>query len=485
MGTILKYSLSERLKEYSKSLGFKILCVCLSAILIVTVVMNTYPLIISQDLIINAKQDKLITRANYISSALSNAGQINEITVLSGMKVHDVQEGERIVVCDSAGRAVFDSSEHGNTVGKYVILPEVMSALSGSENFHSAFLEHSFQSKVSVPIIASEGIVGAVYLYETDSAQAGILLGMRHQLQWFSFVIALLLVIFVLLFSGKLIRRLRTLLEGIRKMRNGAYGSTVAPKGHDELAVIFDEFNNLSERLQATEELRRTFVSDASHELRTPLSSIRLLTDSILQTPDIDIETVKDFLKDIGEEIDRLTRIAEKLLVLTRLDGAKNLELSEVDFSKVVSMALDTLEPIAEEGKITIRRDLSDNMRIMADSDGVHQIVFNLVENAIKYNKPEGYVHVILFERDGVCCLIVDDTGIGIPEEDYDKIFERFYRVDKARSRSGKGGTGLGLAIVRRNIENYNGNVKIERSAAGGTRFTVEFPAVNSVEGTV
>ena len=431
-----------------------------------------------------AKKDKLITRANYISSALSNEGEISAEAVLSGMEVHDVSDGERIVVCDAAGRAVFDSSKTGNTAGKYVMLPEIMSALSGLESFHSGFLEHSFESKVSVPIIIEERIAGAVYLYETDSVQADILRGMRYQLQWFSFVIALMLVIFVLLFSGTLVRRLHTLLEGIRRMRDGAYGSTVAPKGHDELAVIFDEFNNLSERLQATEELRRTFVSDASHELRTPLSSIRLLTDSILQTPDIDIDTAKDFLKDIGEEIDRLTRIAEKLLVLTKLDGAKNLELSEVDFSKVVSMTLDTLEPIAEEGKISIRRDLSDNMRIMADSDGVHQIVFNLVENAIKYNKPGGYVHVILFERDGVCCLIVDDTGIGIPEEDYDKIFERFYRVDKARSRSGKGGTGLGLAIVRRNIENYNGNVKIERSAAGGTRFTVEFPAVTTQEGT-
>lgn len=430
-----------------------------------------------------AKRDKLVSRANYISSTLSNTGAITSERVLIGMEMHDVAEGERIVVCDSAGHAVFDSSEMGNTVGKYVMLPEIMSALSGLESFHSGFLEHSFESKVSVPIITEDKIAGAVYLYETDSVQAEILRGMRYQLQWFSFVIALVLIVFVLLFSGTLVRRLRTLLEGIRSMRDGEYGSTVAPKGHDELAVIFDEFNNMSVRLQATEELRRTFVSDASHELRTPLSSIRLLTDSILQTPNIDIDTVKDFLKDIGEEIDRLTRIAEKLLVLTRLDGAKNLELNEVDFSKVVSMTLDTLEPIAEEGKIAIRRDLSDDMRIMADADGVHQIVFNLVENAIKYNKPDGYVHVILFERDGKCCLIVDDTGIGIPEEDYDKIFERFYRVDKARSRSGKGGTGLGLAIVRRNIENYNGNVKIERSAAGGTRFTVEFPSVSSKGG--
>jgi len=400
------------------------------------------------------------------------------------MESHSGNKGERIVICDQSGLAVFDSSTIGNTVGKYVMLPEVMSALSGLESFHSVFLEHSLESRVSVPIMVDGTIIGAVYLYETDSGQMEILNGMRAKLQWLSIILAFVLVILVFAFSNKLVRRLRTLLDGIRNMRDGAYGSTVAPKGHDELALIFDEFNNMSERLQATEELRRTFVSDASHELRTPLSSIRLLTDSILQTPDIDIDTVRDFLKDIGEEIDRLTRIAEKLLVLTRLDGAKNLELKEVDFSKVVSMTLDTLEPIAEEATIAIRRDLAENVHIMADSDGVHQIVFNLVENAIKYNKPNGYVHVLLFEREGKCCFIVDDTGIGIPEEDYDKIFERFYRVDKARSRSGKGGTGLGLAIVRRNIENYNGSVRIERSTAGGTRFTVEFPAFKNREET-
>ncbi len=431
---------------------------------------------------VETKKDKLMTRANYISSTLSLAENFNDDNVNEIMSMHVLNEDERLIVCDEAGYVLYDSDSITGIKGKYMLIAEIMSALSGLESFYSDFEGDNFESRVSVPVLTGGKVSGAVYLYENDKAQSEILRGMRNRLQWLSLFIALLLLALVIVFSSTLVRRLRTLLYGIRKMNEESYGDTVKPKGHDELTLIFDEFNNMSKRLQATEELRRTFVSDASHELRTPLSSIRLLTDSILQTPDMDVETVRDFMKDIGEEIDRLTRIAEKLLVLTRLDGAKKLELGPVNISEVVSMTLDTLEPIAEEEKITIRRDLSDNLRIIADSDGVHQIVFNLVENAIKYNKPGGYVHVLLFNHDNKCSLIVDDTGIGIPKEEYDKIFERFYRVDKARSRSGKGGSGLGLAIVLRNIENYSGTVSIEPSPAGGTRFTVEFSAIDMGE---
>lgn len=443
--------------------------------LIVVIALNTYPLIISQDLIVETKRDKLVTRANFISSTLSLSEYLAEDKVNLAMDIHTVTDGERIVVCDSAGLALYDSSAVGNVQGKYVATSEIMSALSGLDSFRCTFTDDGFKSRVSVPVMYSDVILGAVYLYEEDGTQAGMLGAMRSQLQILSIVIAIALLVLILIFSRALTRRLRTLLDGIRSMRDGEYGSMVAPKGHDELTEIFNEFNHMSGRLRDTEELRRTFVSDASHELRTPLSSIRLLMDSIMQTPDIDVDTVREFLGDIGEEIDRLTRIAEKLLVLTRLDGAKQLELKEIDFSNVVEMTLNTLDPIAREAGIELRRDLAKDIRITADEDGAHQIVFNLVENAVKYNNPGGYVHVILFEREGKCSLIIDDTGIGIPEEHYDKIFERFYRVDKARSRSGKGGTGLGLAIVRRNIENYGGTVKIEPSAAGGTRFTVEF----------
>ena len=343
---------------------------CLCVILIVVVALITYPLFTSQDLIVATKRDKLVTRANFIASTLALSEYLSKDKVSLAMEIHTIAEGERIVVCDGSGLALYDSSTIGSTVDKYVLTPEIMSALSGLDSFHSRYQEQGFESRVSVPVMFEDTVLGAVYLYETDSAQAAILKGLRAKMQGLSCVLGIALLLLIIAFSSTLTRRLHTLLDGIRNMRDGAYGSTVSPKGHDELTEIFDEFNNMSKRLQDTEELRRTFVSDASHELRTPLSSIRLLTDSILQTENIDIDTAREFIRDIGDEIDRLTRIAEKLLILTKLDGAKELTLDMVNLTEVVEQTLNMLGPLAEESQIELRRDLTEDVRILADADG-------------------------------------------------------------------------------------------------------------------
>ena len=446
--------------------------------LIVVVLLNTYPLITSQDLIVTTKRDKLLSRANFIASTLSLSDYLSKDKVALAMEIYTVGEEERIVVCDASALSLYDSSESSSTVDKYLLIPEITTALTGNDGFRCRYTDQMFESRVSVPVMVGNQILGAVYVYESDSAQAAILDGIRGRMQGLSLVISLVLILVIFAFSTGITRRLDKLLNGIRGMRSGTYGATVEVEGDDEIRKLADEFNAMSVRLRDTEELRRTFVSDASHELRTPLSSIRLLTDSIIQTRDIDIDTAREFLADIGEEIDRLTRIAEKLLILTRLDGAQDLTRQPIDLKKTVEAAAHMLEPIAKEAGVALKTDLDDACIIQADPDGAHQIVFNLMENAVKYNKPGGYVHVILFAKDQKVSLIVDDTGIGIPREDYDRIFERFYRVDKARSRKGAGGTGLGLSIVLKNVQNFGGTIQVEPSAAGGTRFILHFPQV-------
>ncbi|MEG2377910.1 MAG: HAMP domain-containing sensor histidine kinase, partial [Clostridia bacterium] len=333
----------------------------------------------------------------------------------------------------------------------------------------------SFSCKLSAPVETALGEHAAIYLWKENDAQAVALLNLRVSMLNVSLAICLLFFIVALIFSGRLTRRLRRLIGGIHKVQNGAYGAQLDIDGHDELTDIAHEFNALSVRIQETEDLRRTFVSDASHELRTPLSAIRLLTDSIIHTDDIDLATTKEFLVDIGDEIDRLTRSAERLLVLTRLDGAKDLILSPVAFNKVTAAAIATLLPYAADAHVTIEQNLSDDCTFLGDRDGAYQIVFNLVENAIKYNREDGFVRVFLFVRDGKCNLIVDDTGIGLDEAHYAHIFERFYRVDKARERTDRGGTGLGLSIVAKNVENAGGEIAVMPSVYGGTRFVVTF----------
>ena len=271
------------------------------------------------------------------------------------------------------------------------------------------------------------------------------------------------------------------LLRGIHTVREGEYSHRVSVRGGDELSRLADEFNELTGRLQTTEEVRRRFVSDASHELKTPLASIRLLTDSLLQADHMDGETAREFLNDIGDEADRLTRITEKLLTLTRLDTAPAAEDVPVDVGAVVERVEHMLSPLARAVEVSLELKLQPGCVVLATEDDLYQIAFNLMENAVKYNLPGGRVLVTLTADGGRVVLRVEDTGVGIPKADLPKIFDRFYRVDKARSRAA-GGTGLGLSIVRDTVLQHGGAVTARRREPEGTCFEVSFAQWNGEE---
>ncbi|MBQ3054636.1 MAG: HAMP domain-containing histidine kinase [Oscillospiraceae bacterium] len=454
----------------------KILTLFAALALVLILIINIFPLRFSQNMIVETTREQMLSSANFVASSLAPLPVLTAEKIALTLEMLEFDRDTRILVCDASALVLYDSAQNNSLQGRFFLTPEIGQAFSKKDVFHCRYSDAAFFSRLAVPIQYNSGPIGVVYLTKTDRTQGAILQSLRTQMCTISIVICIILFLLVMLFSSRLSARFRTLLTSIRSMKSGAFGDTVSVSGHDELSEIAEEFNQLSKRLEDTEALRQTFVSDASHELRTPLSAIRLLTDSILQSDEIDIETTREFLVDIGDEIDRLTRIAEKLLVLTRLDGAQSLTLAPVNLSEVAMQVLEALEPIAQEDHILLKADLTDALYISADKDGVYQIIFNLVENAIKYNRPGGFVHVMLFSKEDACILLVDDNGIGIPEEHRAHIFERFYRVDKARARSGKGGTGLGLSIVFKNVETYHGTIEVGASASGGTRFTVTFP---------
>jgi signal transduction histidine kinase len=235
-------------------------------------------------------------------------------------------------------------------------------------------------------------------LHERDTEQASLLLGIQNNLRNISFMICAVELVMSVIVSGAITRRIAALLRAIRIVREGEYGHRVVIKGGDELSQLAGEFNELTGRLQTTEEVRRRFVSDASQELKPPLASIRLLPASILQTGDMDPATVKDFVSDIGEEAERLTRISEKLLTLTRMDSAVAVAEVPVDVKRVVEKVEHMLTPLADEGEVTVETDLQEDCMVLATEDDLYQIAFNLMENAVKYNLPGGSVTVTLRE---------------------------------------------------------------------------------------
>ena len=447
----------------------------MSILLIVLVLMNTYPLLVSEDLVFRAKHTALQASASAINTAVAGLEELTEENVAQAMEAVEIDGVSRAVVTDENGLALYDTREVGSAAWYYVFYTELVQALRGYSAVYSVYEEGAFRSSAAQPVLYRNQIIGAVYVYDYDTQQASLLKDLQHNLMRISVGIAILVVCVSLAFSRGLTRRLDSLLTAIRGVREGAYNQRAVLSGHDEYTQIAGEFNDLVDRLQETENARRRFVSDASHELKTPLAAIRLLTDSILQNENIDGATVREFVSDIGQEAERLSRITEDLLRLTRLDSGVAETPERVEISPVLERVVKMLRPVADEKDVSIVTVCSDGAAAAATPGEIHQILYNLMENAVKYNRRGGFVRVSVDMGEETSTITVEDNGIGIPAEDLPRVFERFYRVDKARSRAA-GGTGLGLSIVRDTVSRRGGVVRAEGAPGGGTRFIATLP---------
>ena len=448
----------------------------LSYILIIAAVLillNTYPLRVSQDMMFRSKETTMQSNVSVMVYSLSGLEQLNESNVAAAMAVVEDTGLSRILVTDNTGKVVYDTREVNKAVGDYVFYAEVIQALWGNDCFSCTYENKAFRSRASSPVLYQNQIIGAVYAYEYDTEQGALLEGLQENLLRLSAIIGAAVWMLSIVLSRVIMHELGRLLSAIRKVRGGVY-SRAEIRGHDEIAQIGEEFNILTERLETTENARRRFVSDASHELKTPLAAIRLLTDSILQADNMDRETTREFVSDIGREAERLSRITEDLLRLTRLDSGVTAEAVPVDVLAVLEEVLRMIDLVAKEKGAELTYLAEDGCVVRSTPDEVYQVIYNLVDNAVKYSGG-GDVAVHLTREDDTVILSVADHGPGIPEQDIGRIFERFYRVDKARSRAA-GGTGLGLAIVRDTVRRRGGSVEAANRESGGAVFTVRWP---------
>ena len=417
-----------------------------------------------------AAQDKLQPIVSAFSGldalTVENVEQV--ISVLGDLNV------TRVIVTDYEARALYDSSVGQNCVGRYVLFEEVAQALGGNDVFYCVYDSGALESRAAMPVQTDGATIGCVYMMEYDTAQGKIIADLERTFLRGSVILEAAIVLASVCFSIISSGRMRKILTSVRLAREGEYNYKIRMRGADEFSKLAAEFNKLTERLQASESAQRQFISDASHELKTPLASIKLLSDSILQN-DMDTATMREFVADIGSESDRLTRMAQKLLVLNRTEHAVELEHEVVDAEEVVSHVFRMLIPLAARREIDLTADLEHGCLILSAEDDLYQILFNLVENGIKYNRDGGSVHVKLRRTDDDVTITVEDTGAGIPHEALGHIFERFYRVDKARSRQA-GGSGLGLSIVRELVARNLGTIDVNSIEGSGTRFTVVLP---------
>ncbi len=442
--------------------------------------LNIYTSGTSQELFYQSKQTSMIEKCLLISSKISTLDIINSSTAATAISELGNLRISRLVITDPNSIIIYDSLTGEATEKSYAFFPEIVKALEGFDVFSWHYHDGAMQSRAATPIIAYDTLIGCVYMTEYDTAQGALIQSLQSNILSVTLILELVIILFSIVFSNTFSRRLRRIFASMRIIREGDYSHKVTMGGRDELTYLGDEFNDLTEKLQTSENMRRQFVSDASHELKTPLASIKLLSDSILQN-DMDPVTVREFVEDIGNEADRLNRMTQKLLSLTRMEGQQEVECEIMYIAPTVERVVRMLSAIAENSQIAITLDVQQDSPILMVADDLYQIVFNLVENGIKYNTPGGSLSITLLREDDNAILRFSDTGVGIPEDSIGHIFERFYRVDKARSRK-TGGSGLGLSIVRSMVERNSGQICVESAVGQGSVFTLTFPTFDPDE---
>ncbi len=450
---------------------------------VVLVILNIYCSRINQQLFYQSKEASMIEKCQLASDEISTLDVLNPATVSGIISQMESLKITRLIVTDNSCRVLYDSLD--SSVGTYAILPEILKAMGkntlgsyGNDVFSWNYYDGAMDSRAATPILYYGAIVGCVYMTEYDTALGALIQSLESTVLQITLLLEIIVILFSFAFAATFSRRLNRIMTSLRIIQQGDYTHKVKIEGNDELAILGEEFNYLTERLQTSEQKRSRFVSDASHELKTPLASIKLLSDSILQY-DMDLETVREFVGDIGNEAERLNRMTQKLLTMTRAEGAASEESEIIYMAPTVKRVARMLGQNAIQAGIRFHLELEEDTPILILEDDLYQIIFNLMENGIKYNLSGGTLTVHLSRESDNAVLTVTDTGMGIPEDAIDHVFERFYRVDKARSRQ-TGGSGLGLAIVKTIVQRNRGQISVSSKLGQGTVFTVIFPAFDT-----
>lgn len=362
--------------------------------------------------------------------------------------------------------------------GKTIVSENVIRCMKGeSTNYYD---KKNRYIEVTSPIteVGSEGIAGVMLAsVSTDTIEDSlrIFYTKGRGILW---IIVMLMLAFSVLIAYRIVQPLRKITNDIENISEGFEDEELHVNTFRETRQISEAFNKLLGRLKMVDASREEFVSNVSHELKTPLASMKVLADSLLLQEQVPVELYQEFMEDIAKEIDRENDIINDLLTLVKMGKtAPDLNITQVNINQLLELTLKRLKPIAEKKNVEVVLESFRPVTAEIDEVKMTLAVSNLVENAIKYNNEGGWVHASLNADHKFFYIKVADSGIGIPKEDQDHIFERFYRVDKSHSRE-IGGTGLGLAIARNAVILHRGSIKVYSNPGEGTTFTVRVPMI-------
>ena len=473
-----------RFLDFLKSLKFRFI-ILITAVIVIPGVLLCFGILNSyESRAVSIRESEVLSQAKILanqiatSDYLKNGGADSQELKAKVDMLTTIYDG-RVMVVDDEFKIITDTYNLDDN--KIIISKEVVKSFAGAETVNYDSENHYIE--LSIPITNPDDEKGAVIGAMVVSVSTDNIVLNLVYLSQIAIIIEVILAA-VALFLGifctiKMLKPFNKLSSGIEDIKTGYSEFNLEINDCTETRKICEDINSMLSSMKVMDDSRQEFVSNVSHELKTPLTSMKVLADSINSMGDeAPKELYQEFMGDITNEIERETKIINDLLSLVKMDkSSADLNIESVNINELIEQILKRLQPIAEKQQVEVVLESFRPVTAEVDEVKLSLAITNLVENAIKYNKNdgEGWVHVSLNADHQYFYLKVEDSGMGIPEESLEHIYERFYRVDKSHSRE-IGGTGLGLAITRNSILMHRGAIKVHSMLGEGTTFDVRVP---------
>ena len=473
---------SKQFLQFIKSLKFRLILLILVIAIVPSLILSAGILHSYAARAVSIRESEILSQAKILANqiATSEYMSMDDATESSTIQAQidmltTIYDG-RVIIVDQNFTVYHDTYNLDDN--KIIIAEEVVRSFRGEDITHYDMENHYIE--MTIPIIDpnddTDTVLGVMLIsVSTDN----ILLNQAHLRQIATIIVlivAITFVFFAILLVLHFLKPLQKISDGIAAIKDGYGDDCLQVNDYSETIQICERFNQMLSRMKVMDDSRQEFVSNVSHELKTPLTSMKVLADSLLMQEEVPNELYREFMQDIAEEIDRENTIISDLLTLVKMDRkTQELNIAVTDVNEFMETILKRLRPIAEKANVEVVFESNRSVSAEIDASRLSLAFSNLVENAIKYNNENGWVRVTLDADHKFFYVKVSDSGMGIPQESLDYIFERFYRVDKSHSRE-IGGTGLGLAITKSAVVAHRGAIKVQSKLGEGTTFTVRIP---------
>lgn len=459
---------------------FKLLSTYIVVIITAITVLGALHMIFIQNYLTEAKQQELVVKSRDLAEVVKPLLIKNEDLhpVILSLNRADRSLGTEAWVIDHNGKLIATSEDHVHCEGdiERTDLEQLRAGVVSIRKGQSRYFDEAV-IRVAAPMLQEGNFIGAVVLYTPVTGIKATFAKMVDMYGWAAFLSIILSVIVGFGLSRYITRPLREVSEVAHRVAEGNFEKKVMVKSKDELGQLGDAMNHMINRLAEYEAMRRDFVANVSHELRSPLTSIQGFVDAIVEGKSKDADEEVRYLSIVQKETHRLTKLVNELLEISRFDASQSrFNMDAFPVEVVINRAIASLKPQIEGKSISIRRALQKDLPLCyGDEDRIEQVIHNILENAVSYSEDGGSIIISAGQKDSAVVVEVSDSGPGIPKEELSRIWERFYRVDKARSRT-QGGTGLGLAIVQEIIKKHGGRVLAESEIGKGTSIGFSLP---------